>query len=55
MILKGTNEKGQFLSKVAEPYPAGMCAQVAKEFVQVFEDQVMFGMWKVVGGINKFV
>ena len=53
-ILKGTLN-GQFLSKIAEPYPAGMCAQVAHSFVETFEDQIMYGMWRAVSGITKNV
>ena len=37
-ILKGVGPDGQCWSKVAEPYPAGMCIQVASEDRQVFED-----------------
>ena len=51
-ILKGTLN-GHFLSKIAEPYPAGMCAQVAHSFVETFEDQIMYGMWRAVSGSSK--
>ena len=31
-ILAGTNSKGQFLTKLAEPYPINMCNAIARTF-----------------------
>ena len=38
-VLKGVDSNGHCWSKVAEPYPKGMCTQATNEYRQIFEDQ----------------
>ena len=46
LVFAGTNDKGEWLTAVAEPYPRGLCTVLAQYFRNFELQQLAEAVWK---------